>query len=414
MLAVSGCARGDIQEPITLTVNFPSAKQFYQIYGHDFEDKYRNITIKVIEQDLSDGSIKPSSDVLYIDQLSLYNRLVEEGQLLNLEQRIRDENYPLTDLSPVVADSLRSEMDGQLYALSPSFISYALYYNKDLFTQYGIPFPQNRMSWEEVLELARRFPKQNKDGEPLYGFKTNYYMNIPFSLILRIGQTEGLTFIDPRTLQVNMHSQEWKTIIHTVVDAFRDGAIYDKSEDPTGEIEPAPILTGNAAMEIQSYATAYNFDSYSKFVGGQSIDWDLVTVPVASRIRDQSDYYEVSEIFGISAKTEHEAEAWKLIEYMTSDTQKMEVNLQNQVFSGLPAKTDLIPNIDGHDLSPLYVLQPILKSNNPYDYVDYQIINVFKDIGQSVVQEVIEDKISIDEAISKIENEGQQAINEIP
>lgn len=414
LLMASGCMIRPMKEPVTITINFPSEKLFYQMYGHDFEDKYSHITIQVIDEDLADESTaEPTTDVLFMDQVTVYNRLVEEGKLLNLEQKLRDEKYPISEFSPVVANALRSEADGLLYALSPSFISHAIYYNKDLFIQYGIPFPQNQMTWEEVLDLAKRFPDQNSDGEALYGFKSNYYINIPFSMILRIGQTEGLAFLDPRTLQVNMDSAAWHDIFQTVIDAFRDKAVYDKNDDPSGEIEPAPILTGHAAMEIQSYTTAYNFEDYSRFIGAKSIDWDMVTVPVGSRSRGQSDYYEVQEIYGISSKTEHEEEAWELVKFITNDTQKLKKNQQNQISMGLPARTDLIKPVDGHDLSPLYELDPVTKSNNPYDYIHYEIINAFKDVGQNVIQEAIENKITIDDAIEMIEKEGQAAIDEM-
>ncbi|WP_435920970.1 ABC transporter substrate-binding protein [Paenibacillus sp. DYY-L-2] len=413
LLMASGCTNRLSKEPVTLTINFPSEKLFYQMYGHDFEDKYSHITIHVIEEDLSDESTEPSADVLFMDQVTVYNRLIDEGKLLNLEQKLRDEKYPISEFSPVVANALRSETDGLLYALSPSFISHAIYYNKDLFNQYGIPFPQNQMTWEEVLDLAKRFPERNADGEALYGFKSNYYINIPFSMILRIGQTEGLTFMDARTLQVNMDSAAWHGIFQTVIDAFRDKAVYDKDDDPTGEIEPAPILTGHAAMEIQSYTTAYNFEDYSHFIGAKSVNWDMVTVPVGSRSRGQSDYYEVQEIYGISAKTEHEEEAWELVQFITNDAQKMKKNQQDQISMGLPAQTDLIKPVDGHDLSPLYELDPVTKSNNPYDYIHYEIINAFKEVGQNVIQEAIENKITIDDAIEKIEKDGQAAIDEM-
>lgn len=413
LLMVSGCSIHPVKEPVVITINFPSEKLFYQMYGHDFEDKYSHIKLQVISEDLGDKSTEPSADVLFMDQVTVYNRLVEEGKLLNLEQKLRNEKYPISEFSPAVVNALRSEVDGHLYALSPSFISHALYYNRDLFEQYGIPFPQNQMTWEEVLDLAKRFPEQNADGEALYGFKSNYYINIPFSMILRIGQTEGLNFVDARTLQVNMDSAAWHSIYQMVIEAFRDKAVYDKDDDPTDEVEPAPILTGHTAMEIQSYTTAYNFENYGWFIGAKPINWNMVTVPVSSRSRGQSDYYEVQEIYGISSKSQHEEEAWELLNFITNDTQKMTKNQQDQLSMGLPAKMDLIKSVQGHDLSPLYELEPVTKSNNPYDYIHYEIINAFKDVGQNVIQEAIQNKITVDEAIERIEKEGQTAINEM-
>ncbi|MMZ62415.1 hypothetical protein D1872_246220 [compost metagenome] len=230
---------------------------------------------------------------------------------------------------------------------------------------------------------------------------------------MRAGQTEGLSFINPDTLKVSFDSAEWKRIFEEVIDSFSKGIIYDQEDTGTGEVEPSPILTGQAAMEIHSSSMAYNFDSYSEMIGASKINWDLVTVPVGTHNRDQSDYYDVQEIFSISNATKHEQAAWKLIEFIMDNEQNMSNNSDKQPSSGLPAKTDLIQPLGPHDLSPFYILQPVPYSNNPYDDVDYEILNAFKEAGQKVIEEAIRNSISIDQAIQQIEAEGQQVIDEM-
>lgn len=410
---LAGCANESNRAPITLTINYPSERLFYQKYGYDFENKYPDITIKVVKQDLSENSDTVGMDVVFIDQLQLYNQLIDEGKLMNLDSVLRENSYPLSELSPVVLEAVRSKADSRIYGLSPSFISHAIFYNRDLFEEYGVPFPSNQMTWGEVLELANRFPNYNEAGERLYGFKSNYYTAIAFSTILRAGQTEGLSFINPDTLKVSFDSAEWKRIFEEVIDSFSKGIIYDQEDTGTGEVEPSPILTGQAAMEIHSSSMAYNFDSYSEMIGASKINWDLVTVPVGTHNRDQSDYYDVQEIFSISNATKHEQAAWKLIEFIMDNEQNMSNNSDKQPSSGLPAKTDLIQPLGPHDLSPFYILQPVPYSNNPYDDVDYEILNAFKEAGQKVIEEAIRNSISIDQAIQQIEAEGQQVIDEM-
>lgn len=398
---------------ISISINFPSAKLFMQMYGDDFENKYPKIKINVIEQETKPDSYNESLDVVFFDKIEDYRFLANKGNLVDLGPIIKEEGYQLSEFTPIVINLLQLESDKKLYGLSPSFNSYAIFFNKDLFRLYNIPFPKNKMTWNEIIELARMFPNKSSDGEKLYGFKSNYYTNIAFSMILRAGQSEGLSFIDPKTLKVNFTSPLWKPIFQSIVNAFRDGVIYDKEEDITGEIEPSPIYTGGTAMEIQSYMTAYNFESYSQFIGTSKINWDVVTAPVGSKNRSQSDYYQISEIYGISTTSEHKNEAWKLIEYITSDSQKIKANMEKNISSGLPAKIKLINSVDNHDISPLYILEPVKVSNNPYDYVDHEIINAFKEVGQSIIEEVIKKKITIDEAIPEIERLGQHAIDEM-
>lgn len=407
-----GCTKEATQEPITLTVNYPSERLFYQKYGRDFEQKYPNITIKVIDPNLIENSENINVDIIFIDQLKVYKQMIEKGKLLNLDPLIQNSKYPLSEITPIALQSLRSDLNGGIYGLSPTFISHALFYNKDLFIEYGVPFPTNQMTWSEVLDLAERFPTNNASGERVYGFKSDYYMNIAFSMILRMGQTEGLTFINPTTLKMNLSSAEWREIFNKVVESFRKDVIYDQEESETGEIAPSPILTNTAAMEIQSYSMAYNFDSYSEFIGGNPINWDMVTVPVPTRNKNQSDYYEIHEIYSISNSTPYKEEAWKFIDFVTNNDQNMGAKHEKQLLSGLPVKTDLIKPVGNHDVSPLFLLDPAPYSNDPYDAVNYEILNAFKEVGQKAVEDTIQNALSIDEAIQQIEIEGQRAVDE--
>jgi len=65
---------------------------------------------------------------------------------------------------------------GKLYGLAPTFNSKALFYNVDLFGEYGIDPPTDSMSWEEVLNLARRFPKDGDPETKAYGLTVDLQM----------------------------------------------------------------------------------------------------------------------------------------------------------------------------------------------------------------------------------------------
>lgn len=77
------------------------------------------------------------------------------------------------------------------------------------------------------------------------------------------------------------------------MDALRSGRIYKETQQTEGEMELDPIYTGRAAMELQSEGAASNFDINQHFESGQTIHWDMVTVPVDPRNPDYSDYYSI-------------------------------------------------------------------------------------------------------------------------
>ncbi|RAP77414.1 hypothetical protein DL346_02725 [Paenibacillus montanisoli] len=164
-------------------------------------------------------------------------------------------------------------------------------------------------------------------------------------------------------------------------------------------------------MELGSYTTAFNFGVFEKQIGGNKVDWGVVTAPVGSLNRDYSDYYKINEIYGISSHSAHKDEAWKFIEFIVGNENFYLQNGDDLLNYGIPTHSELLPQIDGHDLSPLYNKKSTQISNNPYDQIDFNIINAFKIVGQKYMDKVVNGEMDITSAFEKIELEGQQAVN---
>ncbi|WP_141502518.1 extracellular solute-binding protein [Paenibacillus luteus] len=407
-VVTSGCQSVDEQKIITLTVNYPSERIFFERVGYAFESKYPNIRIKVTEN-VSENQV---SDIVFMRNNREYQEAISKGILLNLNQYFTKSKREQMQLSDISTSMLRWEEDSGLYGLSPAFSNYVIYYNKKMFNHYSLPYPSNQMKWEEILNLAQLFPNSNESGDKLYGFKSNYYEFISFATFLRVGQTEGLSFIDPTTLKININTAKWKEIGEYIINAFRGGNIYSDIDENSEKFVHSPIFTGQAAMELSSQTTAYNFEKVHKQYQLEEIDWGMVTVPVDPLNPEYSDYYQLNEIYGISNSSVNQEEAWSFIEFITSDVGYYKKNKSQIMNYGVPSKLDLLEPIGDHDLSPLYLLKPAISSNNPYEKVHFEIINNFKEIGQSLFDQVLSGSLSLDEAFERLEQLGQITVDE--
>lgn len=405
ILLLSGCM-AKTAETVTLTVHYPSESEFYQKYGYAFEKAYPHIHLEVITDKMnmeSDASI-PQPDILFMNGEKEWKQWAARGHLYDLTDRASK-----LKPEPSIVTTPLKDGDGRLYGVAPFFQSHAIFYNIDLFERYGIPYPDDKMTWKEILELASRFPSTDAEGTRLYGLKTNYYTYIPFATALRIGQTEGLQFIDPDTLEITFHTEGWKTVISHAAEAFKKGAVVDREN--TTDYEADPILTGQAAMQLGDNGMVYNFDNYAKIQGSPPINWGMVSVPVNTSERKYSDYYQLHEIFAINAHSNWKDEAWTFIEFIVHSGEFYNYTVKIQA-GGLPARTDLISSYQGHDLTPLYALEPAPYANNPYDEVDYRIINAFKQAGDAVMNRLLEEEITLEDAMKQIELQGQQAVDQ--
>src|SRR5690625_7699374 len=83
--------------------------------------------------------------------------LLEIDLLLDLNPLIEQFNFDVNRLEPGVMKYL-GEMsnEGELNGLPLIRPEYALVYNPDIFVAFGVPYPEDNMTWDEVIELGRQ------------------------------------------------------------------------------------------------------------------------------------------------------------------------------------------------------------------------------------------------------------------
>ncbi len=127
-------------------------------------------------------------------------------------------NGKLLDITEKVANSEKLEMDkfpedikemyvydGKTYAVPKDIDTIAMWYNKTMFDEAGIPYPDGSWTWDEFYEIAE---KLTKDDGSQYGFAANpsneqdTWMNIIYSMggcVLTEDNKSGFT--DPNTIK---------------------------------------------------------------------------------------------------------------------------------------------------------------------------------------------------------------------
>jgi multiple sugar transport system substrate-binding protein len=331
---------------------------------------------------------------------------------------IKKDKFDVENILPAITDILRSKGGGQLFGLSSSFYSNALYYNKDLFDQNGIPYPKDQMSWEEVLELAKRFPTTGEEDKRIYGlYQNSYGQASAYNFINMIGTTEGLSMVDPESLKATIDTEPWKKVFQTGIDALRSKAINPakKPNSPTDansyqDYMKSNLFTmGRAAMTIDGYYAIQQMkqakDQIKDLV---PVNWDVVTVPVNPSNPDFSSSVGINDLFAINSQSENQRAAWEFVKYLNSDELAKIFSRSSQNLLG---RTKYIKEIDGHSLEAFYKLKSNMDIYKGYEKIPmgfYQMINSIVDTG---LQPVLDDKISLDEALKSIQLQAQAALD---
>ncbi|TVX99144.1 ABC transporter substrate-binding protein [Cohnella terricola] len=411
----------DPNEPVKLKIMFPNENYFHQRFGSLLSMKYPNIEFEVIEPVAVNGvttkedrvqQVKEKQPDILLLSSPLYEEFVANGSLMELESVIKQDNFDLSDIYPSVIDLLREGGNGKLYGLAPEFSADALFYNADLFRKYGVEMPTNRMSWDDVLQLARRFPAEGSEQERIYGYQTGIAQSV-CDLILEVGNTLGLTPVSPDGRNLLIDSDRWRKVIESVLNAYQSDTLLVAKGTTTLEllqssifqIENDPFLNGRVAM----MKDGYNF--YSKIEQGKRLiqnyrpfEWGVVTVPVDPENPDKTDAIFLSSIYAINSKSSHQRAAWEVVKYINGEeVAKLESRLEHAQIPSRQAYAQAKPEFD---VEPFFALKPAVKR-----WSDNQLPSGFNESFRALVTEeldlVCEGKKSLDEAISSIQTNGQ-------
>src|SRR5690606_39211325 len=106
-----------------------------------------------------------------------YAEFAQGGLAANLTPYLERDGVDLGMYIPQLLENHRY-IDGNIYTLPKVFSTLGVYYNKDLFDQAGIAYPQPGWTWEEALEMMRKLTRARGDGEvETWGVVVNPWWN---------------------------------------------------------------------------------------------------------------------------------------------------------------------------------------------------------------------------------------------
>lgn len=432
---LAGCntngAESKEKEETTIKVMHYNESSFYQQYGMLFSAIHPEVSIEVADMQsmyteqvtdqkkaMKDFMAEQKPDVLMLNP-EVYREMAAEGKLYNLDTFIKKDEYDLEGIIPGIVDYIKQQSDGVLYGLAPNFYGQAVYYNKDLFTKHGVPFPTDKMSWEQLLQLAARFPTDGDKEDRVYGLNIGYNNSL-YYFGLNIGTSMGLNYINPTTMQMTINSDSWKSAFEIADKAMKSGTLY--AEDPNAMMEQNttyehyllrdPFISGKVAMVIEGNYIMGQIKEAQTVLKDKAVqNWDLVTVPVNPQSPDESNGMSVNEIFAIDANSANPEAAWEFISYVNSDEfARVTSKVQN---GGFPTRIKYLNNDDGRNMAAFYSLKP--SQNNMYSLYEklpQDFFMKFDGLTQQEFQSVKDGKTTVSEALDNLQTKGQQILLE--
>lgn len=416
LLAVSvlGCSRAeeqqssssDNEEPVTLTFGgfqggYDKAA-FEKYVKAAVESKFSHIRMEYVDvpngttvEDLVASGSFP--DIFNSGAPILFD-FVKLGIPEDLTALTNTNNVNMNQYERVAVDLIKNYgMKDQMPALPYNINFYVTLYNKDIFDKFGVPYPKDGMSWEEVMELAKKLTR-TEGGIQYKGV-------LPGNVSL-MARGLSLAYVDSSTGKARIATDDWKKVFELA------GAMYAIPGNMPKN--PTQLANLDEFFKDKTLAMLPFYGNYIKTIAelGEHVgfNWDMTSYP--SFTQGFSNEPGVN-VLGISTASKNKKEAFRVIHYLTTSP---EVQYELAKRGDMPAiKLDNAASLFGQYYPVLKQknIQGIFKvqTRNAHPYHENERI-VVRHVDRIFTNDFIQGKLDVNSALRKIEEDANKAIAE--
>jgi multiple sugar transport system substrate-binding protein len=245
---------------------------------------------------------------IYFDSIYIYMNTIEQLQLgYDMSAELKVYNIDPNRYDPSSLNIANSSYAGKVIGIPITNTVPVLYYNKEIFDRFGVPYPKNGMTWDDLFEIANKLTRTEGD-------KT--YLGFAFSFYHHFFHMNSLStpYIDSKTgLSAYTSNPDWKRLIDVSAVRLYENPVY---KDWLKENKRLPkfddFLQGTVAMQFsQVYGGG---DMLNKL---ESFNYGVVSTPIFAGTNTGTQPYPT--YVGISATSKHKQEAMEIISYLVSE-----------------------------------------------------------------------------------------------
>ncbi|MCC2683734.1 MAG: family 1 extracellular solute-binding protein [Paenibacillaceae bacterium] len=189
----------------------------------------------------------------------------------------------------------------------------ALYYNKDIFDKFKVPYPKDGMTWKEAAVLAARVTK--KDGE-------TQVRGLEPDIVIRPASALRVSYIDGQTGQAVVNNDKWRKVFDTLK------LIYD--------------IPGNQGITKLKEAFGQFFDQkqLAMLPGINWLhdlealqsppSWDIVSYPTFDDAPATGPQFD-GHVLVVTEASKHKAQSAQVLETLLSDEVQMQLSQNGRV-----------------------------------------------------------------------------------
>ena len=275
--------------------------------------------------------------------------------------------------------------DGKLYAVPMSFSTCLLFYNKDLFDQAGVEYPNDSWTWADIQAAAEKIKAL---GEDIWGV----YQPITYNEFYKSVKGNGGSLLTPDYSAFTLNSAENVEVLDAMIKRVRgDERVMPTTEDMAGRGDWDLFQEGKLGMCITGIWAFPTFTEKCPF------DWDVVVEP---GYETKSTFF-FANVNCVSPSSDKKEAAAKFIDAMGSDPDIVQLRLD--------ASWELPTIADQSKLTQYLEVTPPANRKAVFDSMDFAAAPPAL-LEQGAVSEIINNVLS---TLEMDDLSAQEALDEI-
>jgi multiple sugar transport system substrate-binding protein len=344
-------------EFIIFTASSTTPEDFDRWYAAGLKKKFPNTKFTQLQQgptNVLKELVMSGAPMDFIEWgITNSNSLIELEMLADLDPLIKKHNYQLNRFDPAaIADIRNYSSKGELLTLPFAYQPFVLHYNKDIFDKFGIEYPKEGSTWDDLIVMARKLTK-TVDGVNYRGLDAGLNVN-------RMQMQLSLPLVD---------AKEQKSLVSTVPGWVKMFQTYEQIYGIPGNIEAnkqlgnsTNLFVANKTLAMFPHLLSIDSKAFSDAIKG-GLRMGVTTYPVFKEAPTISTGFFGQGLY-IPKKSRYPDFAFQVMEYLTSDEIQMEMGrlgkatalvnpkVQSSLLEGNPIAKDI-----GLDVSLVYKLK---------------------------------------------------------
>lgn len=324
--------------PTTITWAFwgsPEEAASHKAVGDAFMQAHPEIKIEYYNEPWGDyftkvqtlwasGDSAAIPDVLFLWPTPKY---AAQGVLENLDSYIEKSGYNLEDYWPALLESAMYE--GSVYGFPRDIEVNILYYNKDIFDEAGVPYPDETWTWDDLLAAAEQLTKKDASGKV-----ERYALAMEAGKWTKWANQNGGAILDDyrNPAKCMLTSPEAVAALQFFADMMNNGyAMRDADLSQAGG-DAAVFSSGQAAMIIQNSSRISTFNA-----AGMNYDVAVVPIPEGGKRWNGAG----GAAWVMSSGSDNKDAAWTFLSWLQSNEGGQKIYAQRgEIFPALQSTTN--------------------------------------------------------------------------